>query len=133
MVFSFDSLVHVEIDVIKEYLSELVRVLSEDGVAFLHHSNMAAYIDATGTGLTIENAHWRGTSVSAEIVRDLCGLLGLNCYRQEIFNWGWGCHDLTDCFTYITRHGSRMAKKTVIVENNQFMEEVIALARNKNQ
>ena len=41
--FSFDSLVHVEAEVLKGYLTELARVLKPDGVAFLHHSNLGAY------------------------------------------------------------------------------------------
>jgi len=40
--FSYDSLVHVERDVMAGYLRELARVLAPDGVAFLHHSNLAA-------------------------------------------------------------------------------------------
>src|SRR5437588_8458413 len=42
LAFSFDSLVHVEEDVIGAYLDELARVFAVDGVAFLHHSNLAA-------------------------------------------------------------------------------------------
>ena len=38
--FSFDSLVHVEIEVIEAYLGELSRKLSPSGIAFLHHSNL---------------------------------------------------------------------------------------------
>ncbi|MBO0729218.1 MAG: class I SAM-dependent methyltransferase [Acidimicrobiaceae bacterium] len=41
--FSFDSLIHVELDVITDYLGQLARVLHQDGVAFIHHSNMGAY------------------------------------------------------------------------------------------
>lgn len=41
--FSFDSLVYVEAEVLKGYLTELARVLKPDGVAFLHHSNLGAY------------------------------------------------------------------------------------------
>src|SRR5579885_3628330 len=37
--FSFDSLVHVEIEIIEGYLKEMSRVLAKDGVAFIHHSN----------------------------------------------------------------------------------------------
>src|SRR5205823_13785691 len=42
LAFSFASLVHAEEDVIDAYLHELARVLTDDGVAFLHHSNLAA-------------------------------------------------------------------------------------------
>ena len=43
LIFSFDSLVHVEADVVGSYLHEFSRVLSPDGVAFIHHSNAGAY------------------------------------------------------------------------------------------
>jgi hypothetical protein len=42
-VFTFDSLVHAEINDIEAYLSELSRKLSQDGVAFVHHSNLAEH------------------------------------------------------------------------------------------
>jgi SAM-dependent methyltransferase len=41
--FSFDSLVHVEADVIAAYLTDLARVLAPDGIAWLHHSNLGQY------------------------------------------------------------------------------------------
>ena len=41
--FSFDSLVHVEADVIAAYLQELGKKLKPDGFAFLHHSNLESY------------------------------------------------------------------------------------------
>lgn len=41
--FSFDSLVHVEDNVIASYLHELRRVLSGNGVAFIHHSNLGEF------------------------------------------------------------------------------------------
>ena len=43
LIFSFDSLVHVEIDVLRGYLQEIARCLAENGVAFIHHSNLGAY------------------------------------------------------------------------------------------
>ena len=39
-VFSFDSLVHVEADVIEAYLRQLVLKLKPNGVGFIHHSNI---------------------------------------------------------------------------------------------
>jgi SAM-dependent methyltransferase len=43
LVFSFDSLVHVELDIIQDYMDELSRVLAPAGIAFLHHSNLGRY------------------------------------------------------------------------------------------
>ena len=41
--FSFDSLVHAEADVLEAYVGELARILTPQGVGFLHHSNAAPY------------------------------------------------------------------------------------------
>lgn len=41
--FSFDSLVHVEADVIAAYLNQLGKKLKPGGFTFLHHSNLESY------------------------------------------------------------------------------------------
>ena len=41
--FSYDSLPHVEADVIGAYLQELGRKLKPGGFAFIHHSNLESY------------------------------------------------------------------------------------------
>jgi SAM-dependent methyltransferase len=124
--FSFDSLVHVEIDVIEGYLGELARTLSANGVAFLHHSNVGAFRDSAAGDLTIPNPHWRGTTVSAEQVRSIAPSVGLSCIRQEIVNWG-GPH-LTDCFSSFSLLGSRHEQTTELIENVRFMDEAIRIA-----
>jgi SAM-dependent methyltransferase len=43
--FSFDSLVHCESDVVQSYIRELSGKLTADGAAFIHHSNLGAYVD----------------------------------------------------------------------------------------
>lgn len=42
-VFSFDALVHVEADVIQNYLFSLAQKLKPTGAGFLHHSNAGWY------------------------------------------------------------------------------------------
>lgn len=42
-VFSFDSLVHAEADILETYLHQLARKLTPSGVGFIHHSNAARY------------------------------------------------------------------------------------------
>src|SRR5207253_469039 len=42
-VFSFDSLVHAEADVLEAYLSQLAKKLKPNGVGFIHHSNLGMY------------------------------------------------------------------------------------------
>jgi SAM-dependent methyltransferase len=43
LVFSFDSLVHSEADVMDGYLQQLARKLRPDGIGFIHHSNIGEY------------------------------------------------------------------------------------------
>ena len=43
LIFSFDSLVHAEHDVLQSYVPQILRKLSSTGVAFIHHSNLLAY------------------------------------------------------------------------------------------
>ena len=68
--FSFDSLVHVESDVLHGYLSQLAQKLTPEGVAFLHHSNVGAYVDRATGQLPADfvNKSSRALSVSAETV-----------------------------------------------------------------
>jgi ubiquinone/menaquinone biosynthesis C-methylase UbiE len=124
-VFSFDSLVHAELDVMQGYISELGRVLRPEGSAFIHHSNVAAFKRPDGDGITIENKHWRGTTVSANLVNQQCEDLSLVCYRQEIVNWGG--NSLTDCFSYVARRGSARDCGREVVENSTFMEEAVRI------
>jgi SAM-dependent methyltransferase len=120
LVFSFDSLVHVEWDVMRSYVHELARVLSDDGVAFVHHSNMAAY-PAEEVGRKIP--HWRSGSVSAEGVAFEAEPLGLSCFRQELLHWGDDNVYLSDAFTWIARNGSRHDQKREVIVNDAFMQE----------
>lgn len=98
--FSWDSLVHAELDAVDGYLAELARVLRFGGRAFLHHSNLAEFVDASGA-LTVENPHWRATSVSAERVRERAAQHGLQVVAQEVLQWGSAAFN--DCFTLLQR------------------------------
>jgi tetratricopeptide (TPR) repeat protein len=100
LVFSFDSLVHAEADVVGGYVAELARVLGDDGVAFLHHSNVAAL-----GAVDMERMHWRAPSVSAEVVGAMAAAAGLRCIVQEPL--AWEAETLTDCVSVIARPGSR--------------------------
>jgi SAM-dependent methyltransferase len=123
--FTFDSLVHAEGDVIQSYLGELARVLSPDGVAFLHHSNLGAFQDPATGKLSIENKHWRATSVSAAMVSGWSARYDLACPIQEIVNWG--VPELTDCFSIVTPRGSRWDREPRCVENPRFMDEALRI------
>jgi len=125
-VFSFDSLVHAESDVIKAYLGHLVRKLKPDGIGFIHHSNIGAYLDPSKGELPFENTHLRAETVTATLFESSCEEVGLQCISQEIINWGEMI--LNDCFSLFTRKGSRLTRPNKIVENKNFMDEAARLS-----
>ncbi len=132
-IFSFDSLVHVESDVLQAYLREMSRVLNPNGTAFIHHSNMGKYSLLLKVGrrlpgfanraaarahlLPIE--HWRGESVSAEWLATASRQYGLYAVKQELVNWLNPRH-LIDCFT-ILKFAPAGPKQ--VLRNYHFMEE----------
>ncbi len=55
-VFSWDSFVHMEVDVVENYIKEMSRTLRKDGAGFIHHSNLGMYPNAPIT-------NWRAKTV----------------------------------------------------------------------
>jgi SAM-dependent methyltransferase len=129
--FSFDSLVHAEIDVVVAYLEELAKKLTARGRAFLHHSNLGALVvggDARGTlPPGVENRHWRSMSVSAEGVRNAAAQLGLDVLSQELVNWG--CDFLSDAFTVVALADEASSRETQLSNNDRFMDEAALIAK----
>lgn len=104
LIFSFDSLVHAERNVMQAYLAEIGRCLKPGRCAFLQHSNLAAYPalhDYKNTGPYI----LRATTVSATtMLADAkeCGLMtliqeGLNHETQNLKN------ELVDCISVVLK------------------------------
>lgn len=124
-VFSFDSLVHSEEDVLRSYLGQLGQKMKPDALGFIHHSNMAAFRDPKSGELSCGNAHWRAESMSAELFREYCDLSSLECIAQELVNWG--SEHLTDSFSVFTPKGSRYVRPVRIRENPEFMSEALKL------
>ena len=98
-VFSFDSLVHAEMETIDAYLGELGHKLKIGGAGFIHHSNIGAYV-ADGK-LSIPNPHLRAASMTAPAFAEMCSNSGLRCVAQETVNWGQD--SLIDCFSSFVR------------------------------
>lgn len=132
--FSFDSLVHAEAGDIESYVKELRRVLSKDGVAFLHHSNAGRYRRFFGFTRSLPRGQhflrrngiirddgWRALSMTAELFREFCQRHGLHCNSQEIISWGHSW--LLDCISVVTLPRSRFARPTQVVENREFYRE----------
>ena len=124
-VFSFDSLVHAERDVIESYLHELARKLAPDGIGFIHHSNVGQYANPTTLRLPFRNYGARGRTMTAAVFAELCEAAGLACTGQELINWHM--EPLNDCLSLFTLPGSRFARENVVVENPRFMDEAAAI------
>jgi hypothetical protein len=131
--FSYDSLVHVEADVIEAYLQQLAVKLTKQGVGFIHHSNLGQYSRqlwyarlplvrsiARVAGLDMCTGH-RSFSVTATKFEEIARDAGLQCISQELVNW---CSPrLSDCLSLFTRNGSRWSRPNQIKLNPCFMDE----------
>ncbi|RIL07893.1 MAG: hypothetical protein DCC71_01440 [Proteobacteria bacterium] len=120
-VFSYDSLVHAETDVIEAYLAQLGRKLRPDGAGFFHHGNLGSFRDAASGALTVANPHWRAESTAAADVVRYCEVAGLVCLSQELVAWGGDV--LNDCFSTFTVRGSVYERSYQRFENPRFMDE----------
>ena len=129
-VFSWDSLVHAESDVLYCYVRQLAAKLKPGGWGFIHHSNIGSFKDARTGKLSVENRHWRAESMTADLFERFCDAVGLTCVGQEIV--AWGCSDLTDCFSVFTRDSTRTNSKPARIENANFMEEAARMKRLAN-
>ncbi len=114
-VFSFDSLVHAEVDVLSSYIPQVLRKLAPGGVAFFHHSNLLACADKSGA------QDGRALTVSADVVADLIKRDGGVPVIQEVINWN-GDH-LTDCLSLFARRDSYPSARSIRLENSIFMGE----------
>ena len=136
-VFSFDSLVHAEYDVICDYLREIQRVLCPGGFAVIHHSNLATqhrglvsklerrlrkYLSYFGIRYKKPPTHWRANSVSADLVLEATGGLGLTCTAQEVFKWIETPYQ-TDCISVFWK-GKKPGLQTMRFNNDLFQADI---------
>lgn len=140
-VFSFDSLVHAEADVMQAYLNQLSKKLKSTGVGFVHHSNIGAYrgffsmIEKIPSGLRdrliqrgfLDRTHWRAFSITGRLFEKFCEQAGLQCVSQELVNWG--TKRLIDCFSVFTLKTSARVRPNVVIENPDFMKEARMIRR----
>jgi SAM-dependent methyltransferase len=96
LVYSFDSMVHFDSDVIRNYLEEFHRVLVAGGSCFCHHSN---YTGNPG-GAFQESPHWRNF-MSKELFAHYSKKAGLQVIEQKVIDWG-GTPDL-DCLSVLRK------------------------------
>lgn len=116
-IFSFDSLVHVEADCLEHYIRKSCELLTDNGAAFIHHSNLKDpnLIETTRRGA-------RAESVGHNLVADWVHDSGCHVAIQELLNWNSDA--LIDCFTLITKQN---IQQTEIIENNDFFTQCIGI------
>jgi SAM-dependent methyltransferase len=115
-VFSFESLVHVEADVMTDYIAQTLQKLRRSGVAFFHHSNALEFAEQ----ISDPTPGFRARSVSGESVRKIIETHGGRLLIQELINW---IGDVPDCFTLFARRDYPSDAEPVILRNNQFYVE----------
>lgn len=121
-VFSWDSFVHMEKDVVESYLQEISRVLKENGVGFIHHSNLAQYPNA-------EIKNWRANSVDYIIFKQLAEKYGLKIISQELVNWNTNI-DLIDCISIFMKTETETSYN--LSKNNNFLTEAEKIKKEKH-
>jgi hypothetical protein len=138
-VFSFDSFVHPNRDVIEAYLRELGTKLKPGGKGFIHHSNFGEYANSLRERLPealakplikakiLDWAHHRNPTMSADLFRALCEQNGLHCITQELVNWRG--RRLIDCLSFFVRSDPTGQKSTKIIRNPNFMREAARIRR----
>ncbi|MBN9481463.1 MAG: class I SAM-dependent methyltransferase [Bordetella sp.] len=121
-IFSFDSLVHAEIDVFHAYIPEILRKLKPNGAAFIHHSNYAAGLLPAG-----RHDHSRGTTVSGAAVADIIAASGGAVILQEVITWIDA--PLLDCLTLFGRGDGVRGASPIVLSNPHFGEEAGLIAQ----
>lgn len=93
-VFSYDAMVHFELEDVAAYVREIARVLVPGGQALVHHSNN----DRQPGNACQQNAHWRNF-MSADLFAHFARRAGLVVVDQTPLDWD-GVPRL-DCLTLV--------------------------------
>lgn len=102
LVYSWDSMVHFERDVVASYVREFARVMRPGAWGFVHHSNYGA----TSDDPDIERAPHLRSNLSAERFGAYCRANGLERTNHLVFDWG-GVPE-TDCISlFFKPHADR--------------------------
>jgi SAM-dependent methyltransferase len=140
--FSFDSLVHADDDVLEAYIAQLSRKLTNDGVAFLHHSNFGEYpyldrIDrlpdrprrVLARLKFVEPAlHFRSPTMTAAKLERFARSHDMQCIAQELVPWG-GRSAFSDCLSTVVKRSSSRMRENRVFQNRDFMKEAQYLSR----
>jgi SAM-dependent methyltransferase len=99
-VYTWDSMVHFDKLVVRDYVHDVFRALKPGGSAFLHHSNYGTVApDSSWT-----KNHGNRSDMTAELMRNYAQEAGLGIKFQRLTGTadGWGIDDL-DCLTLLVK------------------------------
>ncbi len=96
-IYSFDSMVHFDSDVVRSYLYEFNRVLQPGGTGFCHHSN---YVKNPAAPFD-RNPHARNF-MSKELFAHYCHKAGLEIIESRVIDWQ---EPELDCLTVFRKPG----------------------------
>jgi SAM-dependent methyltransferase len=99
-VYTWDSMVHFDKLVVRDYVHDVFRVLKPGGSAFLHHSNYGTVApDSSWT-----KNHGNRSDMTAELMREYAQGAGLTIKFQRLSGMadGWGMDDL-DCLSLLAK------------------------------
>ena len=122
-IFSFDSLIHAGMNVFESYIPTMINsLLSENGVAFIHHSNLYG---AMQQGLVTEqqaDVYYLDRTSSGDLLTDLIEKNGGRILVQEKLSF-LGL-TLSTCFTAFCKKDAHFKSKKIIAENLDFNKEI---------
>jgi len=122
-VFSFNSLVHADHEVMREYVRQLGSKMKPGTFGLIHHSNLGAYETEIGV-MDRAYEHWRGRDMTAEKFRNDCRNAGLVCIHQELIPWG--SERFIDTISLFGRPGRGQTFAESSHENPDFWEQARA-------
>lgn len=99
-VYTFDSMVHFDLELVISYVEEFSRVIKVGGFVFMHHSN---YSSSPGSDFR-KNPHWRNF-MSAGIMRHIAIRNKFEVIEQKVIDWGKGprMESKIDCLSLLKR------------------------------
>ena len=116
--------------------------MKQNGVGFIHHSNIGVYKTYFSLmrripeckiknafiklGIIETNDHWRAHSMTTSKFRQRAEKAGLQCICQEIINWR--TKRLIDCMSVFTREDSNLASPGIVKKNKDFRREIKYIA-----
>ncbi len=96
--YTFDSMVHFDVELVAGYLPEFFRVLAPGGLAFVHHSNYAARPGAWFG----DNPHARNY-MTMDLFRHFALRAGFDVLEQSTISWQPGDHIDLDGLTVLRK------------------------------